>query len=119
MIEEIDFIMPCPVFNCSNGSKPIRWAHSKCGGFEKINDKGFIRCLLCSKSAILFDWSFKCENHNFLQGSFQSILNSLSIMGKLKSDSDIEDFILDLSDNISREYRKKKKEKKQQSTTTI
>lgn len=81
---EIDFIACCPVEGCPNGNNPIKWVHSNCGGFEKLNLEGDLRCVKCDHSAFIADWKFKCESHDYKKGSYQGFCYLLAVLGKTK-----------------------------------
>ena len=66
-IDEVDFISPCPVQDCINKQKSYRWIHHNCGGYEKITNKGEIRCVRCGTSGLFVDWNFECQNHSFFR----------------------------------------------------
>jgi hypothetical protein len=44
----------------------------------------FIVCSGCYKSAIMFDWMFRCEDHGFRHTSQQGCLYALSVLGLQK-----------------------------------
>ena len=57
-----------------------RWVHTDCGGREKLNDLGSIRCLKCGGKAPFMDWEFDCGEHDFKKGSAQGMIHALAIM---------------------------------------
>ena len=65
MSDEIDFICGCPGLGCTNEKTNIHWTHADCDNYEKINDKGIVRCLKdnCLKCPIVC-LQFKCGIHN-------------------------------------------------------
>lgn len=84
---EVDFVSCCPVFGCPNNviNKSINWVHSGCGGREKINGRGYLRCIRCNKSGPIIDWRFKCENHDYKEASKYGIANMLSILAQIET----------------------------------
>ena len=65
MSDEVDFICGCPGKNCPNERGDIKWTHSKCDEYEKINDEGIVRCLKnnCLNCPIVC-LQFKCGKHD-------------------------------------------------------
>ena len=66
MSDEVDFICGCPTKNCTNEKGDIKWTHRDCGQYEKINDKGIVRCLndsTCLNCPIVC-LQFKCGSHD-------------------------------------------------------
>lgn len=65
MSDEVDFICGCPGKNCTNERGDIKWTHSICNEYEKINDLGIVRCLKynCLNCPIVC-LQFKCGVHN-------------------------------------------------------
>ena len=66
MSDEVDFICGCPNKNCTNEKGDIKWTHRDCGQYEKINDKGIVRCLNgnnCLNCPIVC-LQFKCVCHD-------------------------------------------------------
>ena len=64
--DEVDFICGCPGKNCTNERGDIKWTHKSCGKYEKINDKGIVRCLTgtyCLNCPIVC-LQFKCGKHD-------------------------------------------------------
>lgn len=83
----MDFLYcPCPAADCTNSDKSPRfWPHYCCGGNTMLRyDDIYIICSRCNDSAIMFDWQFKCANHNFRKSSTQGWLYALSILGQHK-----------------------------------
>ena len=102
MISEIDFVSPCPVDECINKKTMYKWYHYNCGGYEKITNKGTIKCLRCGKDALFIDWRFNCGAHDFKQASSQGFSHALSILSQL--DKKNQKFIALLSKNVSEQY---------------
>lgn len=65
MSDEVDFICGCPGKNCTNERGDIKWTHSICDEYEKINDEGIVRCLKynCLNCPIVC-LQFKCGKHD-------------------------------------------------------
>ena len=66
MSDEVDFICGCPTKNCTNEKGDIKWTHRDCGQYQKINDKGIVRCLNgnnCLNCPIVC-LQFKCGCHD-------------------------------------------------------
>ena len=103
-IEEVDFISPCPVQDCINEEKPIRWKHSNCGGYEKITNKGEIKCVKCGTSGLFIDWQFKCEKHSFKKSSAQGVAHALSIMAQLSVNPEEQLFIALLMTKVGQQF---------------
>ena len=76
--KEADFISICPVLNCPNSQKPFVWTHFECGGKEKIDSFGYIRCCKCGEKGKVIDWNFDCTRHEHKANS--SIGKSLSLV---------------------------------------
>ena len=106
-ITEIDFVAPCPVQECINKDKSIRWTHYKCGGYEKITNEGKIRCIRCGTSGLFVDWKFQCENHSFKESSAQGICYALSIMAQLSIKPEEQTFIALLMGKVGEQFLKK------------
>lgn len=103
---EVDFICPCPVQGCSNNdtSKRFKWVHSGCGGNEKLNDKGYLRCKKCGENGPMIDWRFNCGEHDYKPASLQGLLNGLYVIGNLKNVS--QSLILKITDSFIKQYNK-------------
>ena len=82
MISEIDFKSPCPVQECINNSRVIRWTHH-CGGYKKITDQGRIYCCKCNGGGLLIDQTFNCGAHDSKYPSSQGFIHAISVMAKL------------------------------------
>jgi len=104
---EYDFYTCCPIQGCENANKPIRWKHYNCGGYTKINDKGYIRCSKCNVKGKVVDWKFSCESHDFQEPNFQKLILMLTTLQQLMKINN-DDFILDLSTKIKNQYKQKK-----------
>ncbi len=64
--DEVDFICGCPGKGCKNERGDIKWTHTDCGKYEKLNDKGIVRCLTgryCLNCPIVC-LQFKCGKHD-------------------------------------------------------
>lgn len=100
---EVDFICPCPVDGCPNNKRDTyRWTHSKCGGYEKLDSNGCLRCLRCDESGPLIDWSFSCGAHGYEKASLQGFIYCLSIIGKLQKPP--MKFLLKLTRSVNQMY---------------
>lgn len=85
MTQRIDFISACPAINCNNLSKN-EWSHSKCGGNQWLDDKGFVECKKCKQNAPLISWKFRCKGHcDFRQTNKEKICEILSISSSIES----------------------------------
>lgn len=104
---EYDFYTCCPIQGCENANKPIRWKHYNCGGYTKINDKGYIRCSKCNVKGKVVDWKFSCESHDFQEPNFQKLILMLTTLQQLMKINN-DNFILDLSTKIKNQYKQKK-----------
>ena len=102
MTEEIWFTCPCPVDNCSNNKKSYEWKHSYCGGYEKLNANGILRCIKCGEKGPLVDWEFNCGNHGYESASLQGLLAAFSIMGKVSGGSKM--FYVKLAKAVAKQY---------------
>ena len=87
MISEIDFKSPCPVEECKNNSRVIRWTHHNCGGYEKITNQGKIICYKCGREGLFTDWEFNCGAHDYKYASAQGLYNALSVMAQLDTEN--------------------------------
>ena len=67
--KEVDFISKCPVLNCPNSKIPYVWTHYECGGKEKIDSLGYIRCCKCGEKGKIIDWNFDCTRHEYKANS--------------------------------------------------
>ena len=92
-LTEIDFISPCPVQQCVNKAKTYRWIHSECGGREKLNEQGILRCLKCSTKGEFVDWKFDCGEHDYEEVSAQGVAHALAVMAQLAVDQSQQNFI--------------------------
>ena len=93
VVIEVDFVAPCPVHDCLHENRVIVWKHHNCGGKEKLNDKGELRCLKCFAKGRFVDWKFRCKNHDFKKASSQGVAHALSIMAQLAISEDQQQFI--------------------------
>jgi hypothetical protein len=74
--------IPCPAEGCTNKQNRY-WYHDGCGGMTQFRYSDiFIVCSHCQRSAIMFDWLFKCEAHGFKPGTRQGWLCALSVLGQ-------------------------------------
>ena len=85
MIDEIDFIFPCPVDECINSNKLYKWFHHSCGGTLKLSSKGTVRCCKCRAIRRFMDWPFNCGNHEFIrwyscQGVVRAMINVSALL---------------------------------------
>lgn len=76
MASEIDFISPCPSFECfkEGNTRKIHWIDSKCKHYYKLTSSGKLKCngyncynnyeidILCVK--------FKCASHEIQRGAW-------------------------------------------------
>lgn len=92
-LTEIDFVSPCPVQQCINKNKTYRWIHSNCGGREKLNSKGELRCLKCSTKGDFIDWRFDCGDHDYEEVSAQGVAHALAVMAQLAVERSQQRFI--------------------------
>ena len=102
MINEIDFVSPCPVEECINNNTMYRWRHHNCGGYERITNQGKIYCLRCPTDGLFVDWKFNCGDHDYKKGSFQGFLYAINILVGL--DTKNERFKALLTKNVSEQY---------------
>lgn len=105
MTTEIDFKSCCPVAGCINSNSIYYWVHTGCGGHEKLNIYGDLRCLKCGRSGPMVDWKFNCGSHDFEKGSYQGYLHLVKIMCDFASED-----LLDFVDELSSVIRKWKRE---------
>lgn len=80
MCEEEWFDAPCPSEPCNGLGPIITWHHSNCGGLEKVNKEGILRCLKCGTKGPLYEWRFKCSNHDYRSGSYDGFCHMISIV---------------------------------------
>ena len=103
-IVEIDFISPCPVQQCINKNKSYRWIHSDCGGREKLNDQGKLRCLKCDTKGDFIDWKFNCGDHDYESASAQGVAHALAVMAQLSVEKSQQKFIATTTAAIMGQY---------------
>lgn len=103
------FKCPCP---CCPNNEWIFWVHHKCGGHEKMDDYGNVKCVKCGVTNILLDWSFRCKFHanEFKKYDPHKILNIMAIIGNING-IDEED-VHDIYERIWAEHMRRKKEAK-------
>ncbi len=103
-VNEIDFKSACPVIECKNNKKIYHWVHTICGSHEKLNEKGWLRCLNpdCKKTGPIVDWQFKCENHDYKKASLQGLLHAFGLMSSLPNIN--QTFILNLMGSVHGQY---------------
>lgn len=101
------FKAPCPVIGCKNNSKDVafQWYHSNCGQKMYVNSEAYLICE-SGHSAEMIDWRFKCDQHDYKEGSQQGLLLALTIMATLENID--EDWILDTCDKVFAQTRKSK-----------
>lgn len=98
------FECPCPAEGCKNKNE-IYWVHAGCGGHEKMNDWGYIRCDICYTKGLICEWRFNCGEHNdgYRSVSGQKLLYVLSVLGQMNGIDGIT------VDNIYENYKSEKK----------
>ena len=89
MISEIDFKSPCPVEECKNNSRVIRWTHHNCGGYEKITNQGKIYCCKCGREGLFTGWRFNCGAHDYKYASAQGLCHALAVMAQLDTENQV------------------------------
>ena len=100
---EIDFITSCPVSGCPNNNcfTKLNWTHHNCGGYEKINGKGCLRCVRCNRNGPVIDWRFRCEHHDFKKASSYGLSNMLSILAQIETNNrSLVSFVNELTKSI-------------------
>lgn len=96
MSEEYVYLYgPCPA--CLN-SKNSYWTHKGCFLNTEISNYGYIRCSDCYRRAIMFNWRFRCENHDYKEASRIGFATMLQLMTQLGKAS--PSFILQLGRNL-------------------
>ena len=95
----VDFITGCPVKGCKNAKKSIVWEHSKCGGIETINEKGFIECKKCGKKFSILNTTFNCEDHESEKPDSHSLSEILTLASSLNGWNN--DFLKSLLNNVA------------------
>ena len=103
-VNEIDFKSACPVIECKNNKNVYHWVHTICGSHEKLNEKGWLRCLNpdCKKTGPIVDWKFKCENHDYKKASLQGLLHAFGLMSSLPDIN--QTFLLNLMGSVHGQY---------------
>lgn len=98
------FECPCPAERCKEKNE-IYWVHVGCGGHEKMNDWGYIKCDACSTKGLICEWKFNCGEHNdgLRSVSGQKLLYVLSILGQMNGIDETT------ADNIYENYKSEKK----------
>lgn len=108
-MQEILFESACPYVGCINNNKTYTWTHYNCGGHEKLNRYGDLRCVKCGRSAPMVDWLFDCGNHGFQRGSYQGYKHLCMIMISIADTDDEIEFAQNLSFNVIPRWRKEGK----------
>ena len=108
-MEEILFKSACPYTGCINNKTVYTWIHHNCGGNEKLNRYGDLRCLKCGRRAPMVDWKFDCGNHGFQKGSFQGYKHICMIMISIADTYDEIEFAQNISLNVLPRWRKEGK----------
>ena len=93
-LTEIIFESPCPVNSCINKTRVCKWTHTGCGGQEKLNAKGILKCIRCGTKGRFVDWRFNCGDHDFDKASAQGVAHALGIMSQLSIDENQQKFIV-------------------------
>ena len=108
-VNEIDFKSACPVIECKNNKNVYHWVHTICGSHEKLNEKGWLRCLNpdCKKTGPIVDWQFKCENHDYKKASLQGLLHAFGLMSSLPNIN--QTFLLNLMGSVGGQYKEANK----------
>lgn len=97
---EIDFIANCPIFNCPNSTKPYIWTHFDCGGKEKINKLGQIRCCKCGEKGYLIDWNLDCQQHEYKEDSALGKPHALQLCSSLPKDPIVSIIISEITTQL-------------------
>ena len=86
---EVDFVSCCPVSGCSNNNRftKLNWTHNNCGGYEKLNGLGNLRCIRCGTSGPIIDWKFRCESHEYKKSSQYGLMNMLAIFAEIETNN--------------------------------
>ena len=104
-VNEIDFKSACPVIECKNNKTIYHWVHKNCGSHEKLNEKGWLRCLnpYCQQTGPIVDWNFKCEDHDYKKASLQGLLHAFGLMSSLPDIN--QTFLLNLMGSVCGQYK--------------
>ena len=69
--------------------------------------KGELRCIKCGKKAKFVHWRFKCEDHDYLEASYQGVAHALSIMSQIADNSSEQNFIAITTKAIMEQFTEK------------
>ncbi len=108
-MQEILFESACPYVECINNNTKYTWRHHNCGGNEKLNRMGDLRCLKCGSCAPMVDWKFDCGNHGFQRGSYQGYKHLCMIMISIADTEDEIEFAQNLSFNVIPKWKREGK----------
>lgn len=62
--EEYKYVFKSACPSCDSNKGPYYWVHENCGGHQKMNDWGYIRCDKCYTKGLICHWLFDCGCHN-------------------------------------------------------
>ena len=98
---------PCPMPDCTKYlNTVITWIHSKDGKLVYLTDEGKIVCE-CGCSGMIYDWLFKCENHDYKELSSQGVLNTLTILAQASGGE--ESWITDIIELVMEKMKIRRK----------
>ena len=104
--DEIDFNAPCPVQSCLNKTAKYQWVHAHCGGKQKLNSNGELRCSRCNRRGLFVDWKFDCGDHDYEYASCQGILHAFTILSQIAVGPSQQLWLARTSKNIMEQFEK-------------
>lgn len=99
--KEIDFISPCPVVNCPNSKSPYVWTHNECGGKEKIDSFGYIRCCKCGEKGQIVDWNFDCTHHEYKANSSIGKYSALFVCSMISDKDFVSSILMEITKQLA------------------
>lgn len=101
-MQRVDFESGCPVANCNNNKKLLKWHHYNCGAYETIDCEGNVVCNNYHNLGEFFLLKYSCDGHNNgLQfGQFSAFLAALSICSNFGAD-----FAFKLTNKLMEAYK--------------
>jgi hypothetical protein len=112
--KEIDFISPCPVVNCPNSKSPYVWTHHECGGKEKIDSFGYIRCCKCGEKGQIVDWNFDCTHHEYKANSSIGKYSALFVCSMISDKDFVSSILIEITKQLANQPSSNEQQEKPQ-----
>jgi len=76
--------LACPATGCTN-KEAYQWIHNSCSGRIYISTEAYLKCMSCSTTGHIKNWSFACSTHpgNFLPTTVDDCIDALGTVLKL------------------------------------